>query len=89
MIDTPEIKRIVKDYIEQLYVNKFDNLKEISRSIQAAKTDSWRNRNVNRAITGREIESIVKHFTTKKSLGPSGFTDEFNQGFKEKLIKSS
>ena len=40
MIDTPEIKRIVKDYIEQLYVNKFDNLKEISRSIQAAKTDS-------------------------------------------------
>ena len=45
--------------------------------------------NVNRAITGREIESIVKNFPTKKSLGPSGFTDEFNQGFKEKLIKSS
>lgn len=40
MVDTPEIKRIVKDYFEQLYVNKFDNLKEIPRSIQAAKTDS-------------------------------------------------
>lgn len=44
---------------------------------------------MNRAITGRETESIVKNFPTKKSLGPSGFTDEFNQGFKEKLIKSS
>ena len=31
MVDTPEIKRIVKDYFEQLYVNKFDNLKEIPR----------------------------------------------------------
>ena len=26
MVDTPEIKRIVKDYFEQLYVNKFDKL---------------------------------------------------------------
>lgn len=39
MVDTPEIKD-VKDYFEQLYVNKFDNLKEIPRSIQAAKTSS-------------------------------------------------
>lgn len=45
--------------------------------------------NVNRAITGREIESIVKNFPTKKRLWPNGFTGEFNQTFKEKLIKSS
>ena len=30
-IDTTEIKRIIEDYSEQLYVNKFDNLEDMEK----------------------------------------------------------
>ena len=33
--------------------------------------------NLNRPITCKEIESIIEHFPTKKSLGPDDFTGEY------------
>ena len=38
---------------------------------------------LNRPVTSKEIESIVKTLPTKKSLGPSSFTGELNQTFEE------
>lgn len=35
--------------------------------------------NMNSTITSKEIESVIKNFSKKKSLGPNGFTDEFYQ----------
>ena len=32
--DNAEIQRIIKDYIEQLYCNKMDNLEEIDRFLE-------------------------------------------------------
>ena len=42
--------------------------------------------NMYRPITSNEIESIILKLSTNKSPGPDGFTGEFHQTYKEKLI---
>ena len=40
--------------------------------------------NLNRPTMSKEIESVIKNFPTQKALGPSGFTGEFYQIFRDK-----
>ena len=86
--DNTEIQRIMRDYYQQLYDNKMDNLEEMDKFLEKynfAKLNQEEIENLNRSITSTEIKMIIKNLTINKSPGPDGFTGEFYQKLREEV----
>ena len=78
--DNREIQRIIRDYYEQRYATKMDNLKEMNKFLEKynlPKLNQEKTENLNRPITSTEIETVIRNLQTNKSQGPNGFTGEF------------
>jgi hypothetical protein len=86
--NTMEVQEIIRDYFENLYSNKFKNLKEMDRFLDTCDHPKLNQEemNLNRSITQNEIEAAINSLPQKKSPGPDGFSAEFYQTFKEELI---
>jgi trans-2-enoyl-CoA reductase len=80
--NTNEIQRIVREYFENLYSSKLENLDEMDKFL-----DAYDEPKLNQDIqnTSSEIEAVIKSPPTKKSQGPDGLKAEFYQIFKEEL----
>ena len=86
--DKTEIQRIIRDYHQQLYANKMDNLEETDKFLEKynfSKLNQEEIENLNRPITSTEIETVIRNLPASKRPGPDSFTAEFYQKFREEL----
>ena len=86
--DNTEIQMLIRDYSQQLYDSKMDNLEETDEFLEnhnLLKLNQEETENLNRSIPSTEIENVIKNLPTNKSPGPDGFTGEFYQNFREEL----
>ena len=71
--DNTEIQRIIRDYYQQLYANKMDNLEEMDKFLEKynfAKLNQEETEDLNRPKTSKEIETIIRNLPANKSPGP-------------------
>ena len=57
----------MRDYYKQLYANKMDNLEEMDKFLEKhnlLRLKQEEIENINRPITGTEIETVIKNFPT-------------------------
>ena len=81
-------KRTLRDYQEQLYANKRDNLEEMDKLLgtyNLPRLNYEEIENMSGPITSNEIKYAVKKLPTNKSPGPGGFTGELHQTFRKEL----
>ena len=84
-----DFRRIIQEYSEQLYTQKYDNLDEMDQFLERYNLSEFTNGeidNLNKTVSIKEIESIINNFLKEKATGPHGFIDELYQTFKEEII---
>ena len=65
-----------------------DNLEEMDKFLEKynfAKLNQEEIEDLNKPITSKEIQTVVRNLPANKSPGPDGFTAEFYQKFREEL----
>ena len=63
-----------------------DNLEEMHKSLERynlPRLNPEETEDINRLVTSRDIETLIKNLPTNKCPGPDGFTGELDQTFRE------
>ena len=66
--DNTEIQRIIRDYCQQLYANKMNNLEEMDKFLKynLPKVNQEQIQNLNRTIRSMEIKTVIKKCSSKQ-----------------------
>ena len=68
--DNAEIQRIIREYYEQLYGNKMDNLEEMDRVLEKFNLPRLNQEEIeimNNPITSTEIEAVIRNIQKTKA----------------------
>ena len=68
--DNTEIQKIVRNYYQQLYANKIDNLEEMDKFLEKynlSKLNQEEIENLKRPITSMEMETVIRIFQQTKA----------------------
>ena len=79
---------MVRNYYEQLYAKKFENLGEMDKFLEKyklPKLDKEEAESLNRPITAGKIKAAIKTLLAHKNPELDSFTGEFYKAFKEEL----
>ena len=82
--DITEIQRTVRNYYEQQYAKKLENLGEMDKFLETydlPKLNKKEAECLNRLMTTSETEAVIQKLPAHKSPGPDAFTGEFCQTF--------
>jgi hypothetical protein len=67
---TMEIQEIIRDNFESIYCNKLENLVEMDRFLETYSHQKLKQEDINhlnRSVTQKEIEAVIKSLPKKKS----------------------
>ena len=81
---TMQKQRVIREYYEQLYGKKMENMEEMDRFLEKfnfLRLNQEEMGIMNNPITSTKIESVIKNLPKNKSPGPDGFTGDFYQPF--------
>ena len=70
MTDNTEIQRNIRDYYQQLYAKKINNLEEMDKFLEKynlPKLNQEEIENLNRPITSTEIKTVIRNLPANKS----------------------
>ncbi|KAI5941869.1 LINE-1 retrotransposable element ORF2 protein [Manis javanica] len=87
--DSTELQRIIKDYYENLYANKLENLGEMDNFLEKynlPRLTKEETQKLNKPITSKEIETVIKKLPKNKTPGPDGFILVFYQTHRDDII---
>ena len=79
-------KRIIRNYYEQLYTKKFENVGEIDKFLEKynlPKVNEEEEESLNRPITAGEIEAVIKKLPAHKTLEQRVSEENFTKQVKE------
>ena len=77
---TIEIARIIRNFYQQLYAKKLNNLEEMEAFLETYKLPRLKQEEIdflNRPINYEEIESVINNLPNNKTPGQDGFPGDF------------
>ena len=68
-MDRTEVQRTIREYYENLYANKLENIEEMDNFLEKynlPRLTKYETENLNRPVTRHEIEAVIKKKTTQE-----------------------